>query len=152
MSESMVSVLKRKGSAIWSVSPDATVYDAIAIMANKGVGALVVLSEGRLTGMISERDYARQVILKGRSSRDTLVREIMTSPVITATPDHTVDMCMKVMTERRIRHLPIIDRDEVVGVVSIGDLVRATIAAQAETIDHLHSYILGASPSLVTDR
>jgi CBS domain-containing protein len=145
MSETMASILKNKGYAIWSVVPDATVYDAIAVMANKGVGALVVLSGGRLEGIISERDYARKVILEGRSSKDTLVREIMTSSVITVTLDQTVDMCMKIVTERRVRHLPVMDRDNVVGIVSIGDLVRATIAAQAETIDHLHTYILGTT-------
>ena len=145
MSETMASVLKSKGSAIWSVVPDATVYDAIAAMATKGIGALLVLSGGRLEGIISERDYARKVILEGRSSKDTLVREIMTSPVVTVTLDHTVDLCMKIMTERRIRHLPVLDRDAVVGIVSIGDMVRATIAAQAETIDHLHTYILGTT-------
>jgi CBS domain-containing protein len=145
MSETVASVLKNKGSAIWSIGPDATVYDAIAAMASKGIGALLVLSGERLEGIISERDYARKVILEGRSSKDTRVREIMTSPVVTVTPDHTVDRCMKIMTERRVRHLPVVDRDNVVGIVSIGDMVRATIAAQAETIDHLHTYILGTT-------
>jgi CBS domain-containing protein len=145
MSETMASVLKTKGNAIWSIVPDATVYDAIALMANKGIGALLVLSGGRLDGIISERDYARKVILEGRSSKDTLVREIMTRPVVTVTPEDTVDICMKIVTERRIRHLPVVDRDNIVGIVSIGDLVRATIAAQAETIDHLHTYILGTT-------
>src|ERR1022692_3491648 len=96
-------------------------------------------------GIISERDYARKVILEGRSSKDTLVREIMTSSVVTVTLDHTVDLCMKIMTERRVRNLPVVDRDNVVGIESIGDMVRATIAAQAETIDHLHTYILGTT-------
>ncbi|HEV3200363.1 MAG TPA: CBS domain-containing protein [Bryobacteraceae bacterium] len=145
MSETMASVLKTKGNAIWSIVPDATVYDAIALMANKGIGALLALSGGRLDGIISERDYARKVILEGRSSKDTLVREIMTRPVVTVTPEDTVDICMKIVTERRIRHLPVVDRDNIVGIVSIGDLVRATIAAQAETIDHLHTYILGTT-------
>ncbi|HLK70217.1 MAG TPA: CBS domain-containing protein [Bryobacteraceae bacterium] len=141
MSETMASVLKSKGSDIWSIAPDATVYDAIAVMAHKGVGALLVMAEGRLEGIISERDYARKVILEGRSSKDTRVREIMTPAVMTVSPDHTVDMCMQIMTESRIRHLPVVERDTVVGVVSIGDMVRATIAAQAATIDHLHTYI-----------
>jgi CBS domain-containing protein len=145
MSETMASILKTKGNAIWSIGPDATVYDAIALMANKGIGALLVLSGGRLEGIISERDYARKVILEGRSSKETLVREIMTRPVVTVTPDDTVDICMQIVTERRIRHLPVMDRDNIVGIVSIGDLVRTTIAAQAETIDHLHTYILGTT-------
>ena len=145
MSETVASVLKSKGSAIWSIAPDATVYEAIAMMANKGVGALLVLAGGRLEGIISERDYARKVILEGRSSKDTPVREIMTRPVKTVTPDHTVDECMQIMTESRIRHLPVVERDTVVGIVSIGDMVRATIAAQAATIDHLHTYILGTT-------
>lgn len=145
MSETMASVLKTKGNAIWSIAPDATVYDAIALMATKGIGALLVLSGGRLEGIISERDYARKVILEGRSSKDTLVREIMTHPVVTVTPDDTVDICMKIVTERRIRHLPVLDRDNIVGIVSIGDLVRTTIAVQAETIEHLHTYILGTT-------
>ena len=145
MSETVASVLKSKGNAIWSIAPDATVYEAIAMMANKGVGALLVLAGGRLEGIISERDYARKVILEGRSSKDTPVREIMTRPVKTVTPAHTVDECMQIMTESRIRHLPVVERDTVVGIVSIGDMVRATIAAQAATIDHLHTYILGTT-------
>lgn len=147
MSETMDSILKSKGSAIWSVAPDTTVYDAIAVMAAKAIGALLVLSEGNLAGIISERDYARKVILQGRSSKETLVREIMTRDVISVTPAHTVDECMKIMTRRRIRHLPVLEGDEVVGIVSIGDMVRAIICAQAETIDHLHSYISGSYPS-----
>jgi CBS domain-containing protein len=147
MSETMASILQRKGSAIWSIDPDATVYDAIAVMANKRVGALLVMSGDRLEGIISERDYARKVILEGRSSKDTKVREIMTSSVLTVSTDHTVDMCMQIMTENRIRHLPVVERDVVVGVVSIGDMVRATIASQAETIDHLHTYIASGYPS-----
>src|ERR1039457_5060407 len=140
MSETMASVLKSKSSAIWSVVPDATVYDAIAGIATKVIGGLLVLSGGRLEGIISERDYARKVILEGRSSKDTLVREIMTSPVVTVTQDHTVDLCMKIMTERRIRHLPVLDRDAVVGIVSIGDMVHATIPQQPYNLVHLLLY------------
>ena len=143
MSEMIASVLKNKGTRIWSIDPEATIYDAIALMAEKGIGALVVVSEGRLAGIISERDYARKVILQGRSSKDTHVREIMTSSVITVSPEKTVDECMRIITNHRVRHLPVMRGNEVIGVISIGDLVRAIIAEQAATIDHLHSYIAG---------
>src|SRR5437879_4550222 len=143
MSETIASILRNKGCNLWSVDPEATIYDAIALMAEKSIGALVVLSEGKLVGIVSERDYARKVILQGRSSKDTRVREIMTSSVITVTPENTVDECMRIITNRRVRHLPVLAGDEVMGVVSIGDLVRAIIAEQAATIDHLHSYIAG---------
>ncbi len=145
MSESITSILQRKGSVVWSVRPQASVYDAIALMANKRVGALLVMSEGKLEGIISERDYARKVILQGRSSKDTLVDEIMTRSVIGVTPDHTVDECMRIVTECRIRHLPVLLGSEVVGVISIGDLVRAIISDQAYTIDQLHTYICGTA-------
>jgi CBS domain-containing protein len=143
MSETIASVLKNKGARIWSIDPEATILDAIALMAEKAIGALVVVSEGRLVGIISERDYARKVILQGRSSKDTHVREIMTSSVITVSPEETVDECMRIITNNRVRHLPVMGGSEVIGVISIGDLVRAIIAEQAATIDHLHSYIAG---------
>jgi CBS domain-containing protein len=143
MSETIASVLNNKGARIWSIDPEATILDAIALMAEKAIGALVVVSEGRLVGIISERDYARKVILQGRSSKDTHVREIMTSSVITVSPEKTVDECMRIITNNRVRHLPVMRGGEVIGVISIGDLVRAIIAEQAATIDHLHSYIAG---------
>ena len=131
----------RKGREIWSVAPDATVYDAIALMAARSVGAVLVISGGKLAGIVSERDYARKVILQGRSSKETQVREIMTSDLITVTPENTINDCMRLMTSRRIRHLPVLDGGQLAGIVSIGDLVNAIIADQAHTIDQLHTYI-----------
>jgi CBS domain-containing protein len=140
------SVLKLKGRQVLFVAPTATVYEAIEKMSEKSVGSLVVMSEGQLAGIISERDYARKVILKDRSSKQTQVREIMTTPVITVTPQHTVEECMRTMTENRIRHLPVVDRGNVVGVISIGDMVNWIITAHEETIGHLQSYIAGQYP------
>jgi CBS domain-containing protein len=143
VAETIASIFKSKGSRIWSIDPEATIYDAIAMMAERSVGALLVVSGGKLVGIISERDYARKVILQGRSSKETHVREIMTRSVITVSPEHTVDDCMRIITNHRVRHLPVLDGDRLVGVISIGDLVRAIIADQAQTIDHLHAYISG---------
>lgn len=137
-------LLGTKSGVVWSVSPSATVFDAITEMADKGVGALLVMSEGRLLGIISERDYTRKVILKGHSSREMRVEEIMTRDVVTSTAEKTVEEAMRLMTERRIRHLPVLEGERVAGVVSIGDLVKWTISAQEETIAHLTSYISGA--------
>jgi CBS domain-containing protein len=144
--DTLDSVLRLKGRQVWSIAPTATVYEAIERMSEKSVGALLVLSEGRLAGIISERDYARKVILKDRSSRETRVWEIMTADVITASLDSTVEECMRCMTENRIRHLPVMDGEKVAGVVSIGDLVNWTITAHEETIGHLQGYIQGRYP------
>jgi signal-transduction protein with cAMP-binding, CBS, and nucleotidyltransferase domain len=144
--QTVKSVLAQKDGALWSVSPEASVFDAIASMSEKHIGALVVLSGGQLMGIITERDYARKVILKGRQSRETRVREIMSAPVLYVTPEQTVGECMHLMTARQIRHLPVLDDGRVTGMVSIGDLVNWIITAQDDTIRHLHSYITGSYP------
>ncbi len=136
-------LLDTKGRDILSISPDASVLDAIKVMAEKAVGALVVLQDSALAGVVTERDYARKVILKGRSSKSTLVSEIMTPKVITTTGDSTVQECMYMMTDCRIRHLPVVDGETVVGIISIGDLVKAVIADQKAEIEHLEHYISG---------
>ena len=134
-------LLQNKGGDIHSIAPDDSVLNAIRQMAEKHIGALLVMRNGALVGIVSERDYARKVILKDRSSRDTAVAEIMSSPVITVEPTATLDECMRTVTERRVRHLPVIDGATVIGVLSIGDLVKAVIDEQAREIEQLHSYI-----------
>jgi CBS domain-containing protein len=134
-------ILEAKGNDIWRVAPDDSVLDAIKMMAEKGVGALLVMDGAKLVGIISERDYARKVILKGKSSEKTPVSEIMTGEVVCAAPDESVEDCMRLMTEKRIRHLPVTQDEKVVGVLSIGDLVKAIIEDQHFTIKQLEMYI-----------
>jgi CBS domain-containing protein len=140
------SILQHKGQEVYSLPPEATVYNALEMMAEKSTGALLVIGQGKLLGVISERDYARKGILQGRMSKQTPVSEIMVSPAIVVTLDSTVEECMRMMTNHRIRHLAIVDHDKVVGVVSIGDLVKSIISAQAEAIDRLQDYISGKYP------
>ena len=136
-------LLDSKGRDVISIEPNASVLDAIKLMAEKGIGAVVVMDGSALAGIVTERDYARKVILKGRSSRETPVQDIMSADVRTTTVDQTVDSCMNMMTDKRIRHLPVVDGDEVTGMVSIGDLVKAIIADQKEAIEQLEHYITG---------
>jgi CBS domain-containing protein len=137
-------VLKRKSqNHVLSITPDQTVYEALEIMASHDIGALLVCSGERVLGILSERDYARKCALLGHTSKETPAQEIMTSPVLTVTPQHTVDECMALMTQQRIRHLPVLDRDKLVGLVSIGDLVKWVISSQQQAIGALESYITG---------
>lgn len=136
-------ILKNKNSQIWSTQPEATVYSALQLMAEKGIGALLVLADGKLVGIFSERDYARKVILHGKSSVETPVSEIMTPGVITVRLDQTIGECMTLMTEKRFRHLPVVEGDRVVGVISIGDVVKAIISDQEFMIKQLEIYISG---------
>lgn len=134
-------LISAKGSTVWSIEPDRPVLEAIQLMADKHIGALLVMRDGVLMGIVSERDYARKLILKGRSSTDTPVKDIMTADVRTVSPDEAVHRCMELMTELRIRHLPVVERQRVVGIVSIGDLVKAVIEEQQQTIVQLERYI-----------
>lgn len=138
------SLLGKKGHQVWSLPAGASVYDAITLMAEKEIGALPVVEDGRLLGIVSERDYARKVFLKGRSSLETPVTEIMSSPVVSVTSSHTVEECMQMMTDKRIRHLPVTEGGKLVGIVSIGDLVNWVITAQRDTISHLEAFISGS--------
>jgi len=136
-------ILAAKDRDIWSIAPDATVYDAIHLLAEKEIGALLVIDNGKLVGVVSERDYARQIILKGKSSRETQVRDIMTTDVVTTAPDQETAECMALMTDKRIRHLPVLENGKLVGMLSIGDLIRSIIAEQQTTINDLAKYISG---------
>lgn len=137
-------LLRTKGGNVWSIGPDATVYEALAVMAEKDVGALLVLDKaGQLVGVLSERDYARKIVLKGKTSRETLVREIMTEKVLGVRPDQTIEECMALMTNKRIRHLPVLEEGRLAGVISIGDVVKAIISEQEFVIEQLENYITG---------
>lgn len=136
-------LLQAKGHEIWSVTPDTTVYDALKLMADKNVGALLVLEAEKLVGIFSERDYARKVILKGRSSKNTPVKDIMSSEVFFVRCDQSIDECMTLMTNKRVRHLPVLESKELVGLISIGDVVKAIISEQEFTIKQLENYICG---------
>jgi CBS domain-containing protein len=136
-------LLDSKGREVLSIAPHASVLEAISLMAEKSIGALVVMDGDKLAGVVTERDYARKVILKGRSAHSTAVKEIMTTDVITTSSNESVEHCMNVVTDKRIRHLPVVDGGKVTGIISIGDLVKAVIADQQEAIEHLQHYING---------
>ena len=139
-------ILNAKGHGVFTIAPDASVYSAIERLAERNIGALVVMDGERMVGVFSERDYTRKVALHGRSSKDTLVREVITGRVHTVTPSATVPECMQIMVENRVRHLPVVEGERVVGVLSIGDLVNWIIRSQRATIEQLHSYIAGGYP------
>lgn len=136
-------ILKTKGRQVWSVPPDSSVLEALQLMADKNIGAVLVIDKGKLVGIFSERDYARKVILQGRSSKDTPVADVMTTRVTYVQPKHTTDECMALMTDGHFRHLPVIDNMQVVGVISIGDVVKAVISKQEFVIEQLENYITG---------
>jgi CBS domain-containing protein len=136
-------ILDSKGTTVWTVAPDITVFEAIQMMSEKNVGALLVTERGKLIGIMSERDYTRKVALKGKSSKELKVREIVSDQVLSVTPRHTIEECMRLMTENRVRHLPVLDGEKLAGVVSIGDLVNWIISTQSTTIRQLETYISG---------
>lgn len=142
--EKVGKILEKKGREVWSISSDTIVYRSLELMREKGVGALMVVNDkGRVEGIITERDYARQIILKGRSSKETYVKEIMTTELFAVNPTSSVEECMALMTEKRVRHLPVMDGDKLVGIISIGDVVMAIIKSQGIMIEHLNDYIMG---------
>jgi CBS domain-containing protein len=136
-------ILDHKGGQVWTIAPDATVFEAIQMMSEKNIGALLVTEREKLIGVISERDYTRKVALKGKTSKELKVREILSDHVLSVTPRHTIEECMRLMTENRVRHLPVLDAEKITGVVSIGDLVNWIISAQSTTIRQLETYISG---------
>jgi CBS domain-containing protein len=136
-------ILRTKGTDIWSIAPDDTVYDALTLMAERNIGAVLVMESGRLAGILSERDYARKVDLLGKKAKDTPVGAIMTERVVCVRPDETVEECMALMTDKRVRHLPVLEDDQVIGVVSIGDVVKSIISEQEFIIEQLEHYITG---------
>jgi CBS domain-containing protein len=136
-------ILQNKGSQVWSIEPDATVYEALELLAEKDIGALLVIKDGKLKGIFSERDYARKVIIQGKTSRETRVKEIMTPKVTIVEPEQSTEACMAIMTEQHIRHLPVIEEGQVIGVISIGDVVKAVISNQEFVIEQLENYISG---------
>jgi CBS domain-containing protein len=138
-------LLHHKGSTTWHISPEATVFDAIKLMADKNIGALLVLSGGKLVGVFTERDYARKIVLHGKSSKETRVKEILSGKTVTVTPDDSIEDCMRLMTENRVRHLPVLQNAEVVGIISIGDLVNWIISAQDAAIAQMEQYIAGGA-------
>jgi len=136
-------ILRTKSPEVWTVTPDATVYEAISLMADRNIGAVPVVEAGRVVGILSERDYTRKIALKGRSSRDTKVREIMASPVITINTHATMDACMQLITRHRVRHLPVLEGEALAGMISIGDLVNWTMQAQSAALEQMENYIMG---------
>lgn len=139
-------VVQKKGGQIWTTTPDATVYDAIGLMGEKNIGALVAVENDEVVGVLSERDYSRKVVLQGRTSRDTLVGDILSRPAITVSCSDSIETCMKLMTSHRIRHLPVVDEGKLVGLISMGDLVNLVMQSQRHTIQQLHGYISGEYP------
>jgi CBS domain-containing protein len=143
-------LLQAKGYDIWSIAPDTSVYDALKLMANKNIGAVLVIDASNLVGILSERDYARKIILKEKTSKDTLVREIMTEKVLYVRADRTIEECMALMTNKRVRHLPVLEGDRLIGIISIGDVVKAIISEQEFMIEQLQNYITGSVATAAT--
>lgn len=148
MSGKVRDILKVKGNAVFSVGPETTVYEAIEQMCERNIGGVVVTEGSKLVGIFTERDYARKLILKGKSSKGTSIRELMTANPIVATPETLINECMGLMSDKRIRHLPVVENDQVVGMISIGDVVKSIIQDQKSTIEHLESYIVGGAGSI----